>query len=85
MVSSLVVSLDRRSSLVISVTLGSETSMFLTSRSETSHFSVLLFADPVDSWVVSDSIMSRIDQENLEKLEGRILSNPVRVKDSKGR
>lgn len=85
MVSSLVVSLDRWSSLVISVSLGSETSMFLTSRSETSQFSVFLITDPVDSWVVSDSIMSRIDQENLKKLEGRILSNPVRVEDSKGR
>ncbi len=82
MVSSLVVSLDRGSSLVVSVSLDSESSVLLTSRSESSHFSVLLRDDPVDSWVVSDGSVGWVDHDDLEELEGGVLSNPVRVEDS---
>lgn len=70
MVSSLVVSLDRWSSLVVSVTLDSESSVLLTSRSKTSHFSVFLVADPVDSWVISDGSVGRVDQNDFEEFEG---------------
>ena len=59
--------------------------MFSSNGSKTSHFSVLLVADPVDSSVILDGSMSRIDKEDLEEFEGRILSNPIRVKNSKGR
>ena len=85
MVSSLIVSLDRWSSLVVSVTFDSETSVLSTNGGKTSHLSVFLVTDPVDSGIISDGIVSRVDQENLKELEGRVLSNPVRVKNSEGR
>jgi hypothetical protein len=84
LVSSLIVSLDRWSSLVVSVTFDSETSVLSTNGGKTSHLSVFLVTDPVDSGVISDGIVSWVDQENLEELEGRVLSNPVRVKNSEG-
>lgn len=38
--------------------------------------------DPVDSWVSSDGLVRRIDQDNFEVLVSRILVNPVRVQNS---
>ena len=85
MVSSLVIGFDGWSSLIVSVTFDSETSMFLTSRGKSSHLSMFLVNNPVDSWVISDGIMSRVNQKDFEEFEGGVLSNPVRVEDSKGR
>ena len=82
MVSSLVVSLDGRSSLVVSVTLDSESSVLLSSRGKSSHFSVLLTDNPVDSWVILDGAVGRVDHDDLEEFEGGVLSNPVGVEDS---
>ena len=67
-----------------SVTLHSKTSVFLTSSGKSSELSsvVLLGNDPVDSWVLSDGVVSWVNEDDLEVFIGGILSNPVRVKNS---
>ena len=61
-----------------------KTSVLFTSSSETSRLSMLLLvgSNPVDSGVSSDGIVVRISKDNLEELEGSVLTNPVRVEDS---
>ena len=60
------------------------TSGFLTGSSKASVFTVLVnwVADPVVSWVSSDSLVLWVDQDNFVVFVGRILVNPVRVQDS---
>lgn len=82
MVSSLVISLNRGSSLIVSVTFDSKTSMLSSNRGETSHLSVFLITNPVDSGIISDSSVSWVDHQDFKEFEGRVLSNPIRVKDS---
>ena len=43
---------------------------------------MLLGNDPVDSWVLSDSVVSWVNKDDLEVFIGSILSYPVRVKNS---
>ena len=60
---------------MMSVSLSTETSEFLPSRGESSKFPVLVnrFADPRDPWVIADSIVGRINQDNLIVFVSRIL------------
>ena len=38
---------------------------------------VLRADDPVDAWVASDSLVRRIDEDDLEELEAGVLAHPV--------
>jgi len=66
------------SSVVVAVTL-SKTTRLLASSGETTSFSVLVNGvdDPVDSGVSSDSLVRRINKDDLEVLVCRILVDPV--------
>ena len=70
-----------------SVTLHSESSVFLTGGGETSEISfvVFLFTNPVDSWVNLDGFVSWVNADDLEEFVGGVLTNPVRVENSKVR
>ena len=67
------------------VTSGLETSVFLASGGETSGFSVLVLggSNPVDSSVSSDGLVVRVDEDDFVELVGSVLTNPVRIEDSK--
>lgn len=39
-------------------------------------------ADPVDSGVVTDGVVGGVNEDDLEELEGGVLSDPVRVEDA---
>lgn len=69
--------------LVVTVTLANS-SVFDTGSSETTHFSVLVhsLADPVDAGITANGIVEGIHEDNLVKLEGGILIDPVRVEDT---
>ena len=58
--------------------------MLLSCGSETSRLSAFVFVggNPVDSGVSGDSLVVGVNQDNLEELEGSVLTNPVRVEDS---
>ncbi len=58
--------------------------MFAASGGKTSSLSMLMDGvdDPVDSGIVSDRYVARINQDNLVVLEGSVLVDPVRVKNS---
>ena len=75
---------SRWSSTMSSVTLLSETSVLLTGGGKTSKLAFVVFFrdDPVDSWVLLDSLMSWINKDNLEEFVGGILSYPVRVENT---
>lgn len=62
-----------------------DTSVFLTSGSDTSAFSVFVVvgSNPVDSWVSSDGLVEGINKDDFVEFEGSVLTNPVRVEDSK--
>lgn len=62
-----------------------QTSTLATSRSEAAHFSVFLSVagDPVNSRVVSDSTVGGINHDDLVPLIDRVLTNPIRVQNSK--
>jgi len=70
--------------IISSVALNSEASMFAASRGKTSSLSMLVdgVADPVDSGIVSNRYVVRIDHDYLVVLEGGILVDPVRVEHS---
>lgn len=67
------------SALVVLITLNQETSVLLAGSGQSSEFSVLVngITDPVDSWVVLDGSVVRIDEDDLEELEGGVFGNPV--------
>ncbi len=66
---------------MVKMSLSSETSVFLACRGESTEFPVLVdrIADPVDSWVISDGGMCRVNQDYLKVLVSRILIEPVRI------
>ncbi len=70
--------------VVGAVTLDSKTTVLSAGRGEASSLTVLVHRvdDPVDARIVSDGDVLRINKDDLEVLVGRILVNPVRVKDS---
>jgi hypothetical protein len=70
--------------VVGAVSLDSQTSVVLASGSQASSFAVLVHRvnDPVNSGVVSDAYVGRIDQDHLEVLVSSILVHPVRVQHS---
>ena len=39
-------------------------------------------ADPVNSWVVPDGVVSSVNHDNLIELVGTVLAHPVAVQDS---
>ena len=63
-----------------------QTSALSAGRSQSSHFTVLLGAlgDPVNSRVVTDGVMVRVNHNDLEPLVNGVLTNPVRVQNSEG-
>ena len=67
-----------------SVTFDSKTSVFSTSRSKSSLFSTFMVnvTDPVDSWVIFDSVMVDIDHDAFIIFVGSVLSNPIGVEKS---
>lgn len=69
--------------LVVSMTLA-QTTRLLSSSSETTGFTVLVdwVDDPVDSRIAADSLVLRIDEDDLEVLVGGVLVNPVGVENS---
>jgi len=73
-----------RASLVVAVTLAPETTVLLAGRGKTTDLAVLhdRAADPVDLRVTTDSGVRRINHDNLEELEGTILSDGVGVEDA---
>ena len=66
------------------VALDAETTGLLTSRSHAAELTVLVDGvnNPVDAGVTADSSVGGINHDNLEVLEGSILSSPVRVQDT---
>ena len=68
-----------------SVTLLSETSVLLTGGGKTSKLSfvVLLRNDPIDSWVLSNGGVVWVNADDFEEFVSGVLSNPVRVENSK--
>lgn len=60
---------------MVSVTSAAETSVLLTSRGKTTKLSVLVnrVADPVDSWVIPDSIVCCVNENDFKVLVGGIL------------
>jgi len=75
-----------RSDLESSLTLSAESSSFTASGSKTTEFTVLVswVADPVDSGVVTDGLVHRIDHDHFIPLADGVLGDPVRVQDSEG-
>jgi hypothetical protein len=71
------------SCLVVAVTLA-QTTRLLASSSETTGFTVLVdwVDDPVDARIAADSLVLRVDEDDLEVLVGGVLVDPVRVKNS---
>ena len=69
--------------LVETVTLA-QTSGLLAGGSETSGFAVLVdrVDDPVDTGIATDSLVLRVDEDDLEVLVGRILVDPVGVENT---
>ena len=59
----------------------SETSVLAAGRRETSEFAVLVywFRDPLHARIIADSIMHRVDKNDLIILVGQILVHPVRI------
>lgn len=66
---------SRGACFVVQMPSAPETSVLLSSRSETAKLPVFVdwIADPVDSWVVPNSSMSRINQNHLKILVSRVL------------
>ena len=84
-VKSLPVSSGRTTNGVVgSVTLNSQTSVFAAGRSQTTSLSVLVdrVADPVNTSIVSDIDVVRINNDNLVVFVGGILVDPIRVQHS---
>jgi hypothetical protein len=69
--------------LVVQMTL-SKTSVLLSGGSKSAEFSVLVhrLADPVHAGIATDSLVGRIDKDDLKELEGGVLVDPVGVKDA---
>ena len=69
--------------LVVSVATA-ETAGLLSGRGKTTLLAVLVdrLDDPVDAGVVADSLVLRIDQDNLEVLVSRVLVDPVAVENT---
>merc|ERR1712230_11303 len=61
------------------MSLAAQTTVRTTSRGDATKFAVLVGwgADPVDARVAADSLVRRIDHDDLEVLEGCILVDPV--------
>ena len=74
----------RRSLLVGLVASSEETSVLLASGGEASGLSVLLLVggDPVNSGVTGHSLVVGVNHDDLEELEGTVLTNPVRVENA---
>ena len=62
----------RRPVLVVIVTLTTKTSEFLPCRCKTTKFPMLVnrVTNPVDSWVVSDGIVGRVNKDHFKILIG---------------
>ena len=69
-------------SLLVAASL--ETSMLLASSGKATGLSVLVLvgSNPVNSGVSGDGLVVGVNKDNLEELEGSVLTNPVRVEDS---
>jgi hypothetical protein len=67
--------------VVSTMTLNSETTRLSASRCKTSSFAMLVHrvADPVDSRIIANSDVIRIDKYNFEVSVGCILVDPVRI------
>ena len=70
--------------MVSSVSLDLETTVLLASSSQAAALTVLVGStgDPVDAGITADSLVARVDEDNLEKFESSILVDPVRVEDT---
>ena len=71
------------SCLVVSMTLA-QTTRLLASSGETPGFAMLVdgIDDPVDARITANSLVLRINENDLEVLVGRVLVDPVGVQDS---
>lgn len=71
------------SRLIVSVTLAQPTRL-LASSSEATRLAVLVdwVDDPVDAGIAADSLVLRVDQDDLVVFVGGVLVDPVRVQDS---
>ena len=69
-------------SLLVAASL--ETSVLLASSGKATGLSVLVLvgSNPVNSGVSGDGLVVGVNKDNLEELEGSVLTNPVRVEDS---
>lgn len=76
-----------RSAVVEAVSLCSKRSVLLASSGEAAELTVLhrALADPVDVRVVADSVVERVDQDDLVVFVSRVLIDEVRVEDSEVR
>ncbi len=81
LISSFVVSLERRSNFGVFMTFFSEASAFFTGRGHSSHFSVFMdrVADPVDSWVVPNGIVVGVNANDFVKFVGSVFGHPIGV------
>ena len=71
------------SCLVVSVTLA-QTTRFLASCGEATGFAVFVnwVDDPIDTRVSANSLMLRVDEDDLKVLVGGVLVDPVRVENT---
>jgi hypothetical protein len=66
------------------MTLDSETSSLLTGCGETTKFTMLVnwIDNPIDTWVVTNGVMSRINANDLKVFVCTVLSYPIRVQNT---
>jgi len=77
-------SLSATSRSLVETMAFAETTRFLAGSSETTRFAVLVYGvdDPVDASITADSLVLRVDQNNLKVFVGRVLVDPVGVEDT---
>lgn len=70
---------------MVACALAAQTTELLASRGETTELTVLVhrLAEPVDPWVIADSIVCNIHKDDLKVLVGGILIHPVGVEHTK--
>ena len=76
--------LDGGTALAIARTTSSKTTSLLAGTSKTTELTVLLLglSEPVEARVTADSVVLRVDEDDLEELICRVLVHPVRVEDA---
>ncbi|GER46536.1 B-block binding subunit of TFIIIC [Striga asiatica] len=69
-----------RTGFVVQVASSPEASVFLSSRGQPTKLPVLVdrIAEPIDPWVIADSSVGRVNQDNFKVLVSRVLQSPYK-------